>query len=182
MRDLKSLLPPPVWEEIPEMQALQDALQPELEQLGIKFEQVITDTFIDQLSEERLSEWEKRLTIVPQGTVQQRKLYLKSVIRGFGKLNEAKIRSIVNALTGGDAIATFEDGVIVVKVLPPNNGEVYLFPDVERSLEPRKPVHLGLRVIRYYSTWGIIKERFSSWQEVKEHFADWNGVKNYIEG
>ncbi len=181
MRELIKELPP-YWWEIPEMVSIQNALQSELIELESGFDRIIWDTFIDTASEERISQWEKRLSIVPMGSLEQRRLYLKSVIRGFGKLNEEKIRSIVNALTGGDAIATFEDGVIIVKVLPPNNGSVFLFPDVERSLEPRKPAHLGLRVVRYYSTWGVIANRFADWQEVEEHFDNWSGVKNYLEG
>lgn len=179
MRELKSLLPS-VWEDIPEMQVLQEALQPEMERLAEQSDQIITDTFVDQLSEERLSEWEKRLTIIPQGNVMQRRLYLKSVIRGFGKLNETKIKSIVNALTEGTAIVTFEDGVIIVRVLPPDNGEIFLFPDVERSLEKRIPVHLGLKVIRYYSTWADIANDFLDWEAVKNNFTDWQDVSNYI--
>lgn len=181
MKTLMDYLPP-YWQEVPEMVAIQESLQAELDKVGLGDEQIVLDTFIATASEERISEWEKRLLIVPKGTLEQRRLYLKSVIRGFGKLDEAKIKSIVNALTGGTAIVTFEAGVIVVKVLPPNNGEVFLFPDIERSLETRKPAHLGLNVVRYYSTWGMIKNRFATWGEVKEHFTNWAGVKNYIEG
>ncbi|MBQ2776514.1 MAG: DUF2313 domain-containing protein [Peptococcaceae bacterium] len=181
MRNLIDELPS-YWHEVPEMQELQRVIQKLFEGIETESDKILLDAFIDTASEERISEWEKRLTITPTGTLEQRRLYLKAVIRGFGKLNEEKIKSIVNALTGGDAIVTFEAGVITVRVLPPNNGEVYLFPDVERAIEPRKPAHLGLSVVRYYSTWDIIENRFATWDEIKAHFEDWEEVRNYIEG
>ena len=76
-------------------------------------------------------------------------------------------------------MVSFENSVINVKVLPPNNGEVYRFPDVERALKPLVPAHLGLSVMRYYSTWGDIKNNFGSWDTV-ERSENWNEIKNYI--
>lgn len=181
MRNLINELPS-YWHEVPEMKELQRVIQKLFEDIEIESDKILLDTFIDTASEERISEWEKCLTVIPKGTLEQRRLYLKAVIRGFGKLNEEKVKSIVNALTGGGAIVIFEAGVITVKVLPPNNGEVYLFPDIERALELRKPAHLGLNVVRYYSTWDIIENRFTTWGEIKSHFEDWEEVRNYIEG
>lgn len=179
MRELIQELPP-YWHEVPEMRELQRVIQKMFEGIEAESDKILLDTFIDTASEERIVEWEKRLTITPEGTLEQRRLYLKAVIRGFGKLNEEKIKSIVNALTGGDAIVTFEAGVITVRVLPPNNGEIYLFPDVERAIEPRKPAHLGLSVVRYYSTWNDIRDNFNTWGALKDGLETWQAVCDYI--
>lgn len=135
---------------------------------------------IQYCSEERLEEWERALKIQPSGTVEQRKMYMLATLRGQGKLTESKISNIVNAFTGGDAITTLVDSNLVVKVLPPNNGEIFLFPDVERALSALIPAHLGLSVIRFYSTWDDIKTSFATWNDVAA-LPDWDAVKNYIQ-
>ncbi|SFH21013.1 hypothetical protein SAMN05660649_04254 [Desulfotomaculum arcticum] len=139
----------------------------------------INDAYIMSASETRIQEWERRLKIVPTGTLDQRKSFLIATLRGQGKLNEAKIKTMVNAFTGGDAIVTFENSVLNVKILPPNNGDVYLFPDVERALKPQVPTHIGLSVRRWYSTWNDIKQNFADWANVAQS-GTWQVVKNYI--
>ena len=135
---------PPYWQEIPEMLAIQGALQAELLQIKSKADSIILDAFIDTASEERISQWEKKLTIVPTGSLKQRRLYLKSVIRGFGKLNEEKIKTIVSTLTGSSAAVRLEDGAILLTIAQP----VYMGEDIllsiDNALRPRLPAHLGL--------------------------------------
>ena len=179
MRDLLAELPP-YWREVPEMRAIQEAIRLCLVDIARESERIVADTLIDTMSNERLSAWEKCLEITPEGTIEQRRLYLKSVLRGSGKLNEAKIQSVVNALTGGTAIVSFADSVITIRVLPPGNGEIYLFNDVERALAPKIPAHLGLSVVRYYSTWEDITNDFASWEDVKNSFDSWQKVSDYI--
>lgn len=171
---------PDYWHKSPEMQEILESDGIEIEQLLNKARSIYGDSFILTASESRVKEWEEDLRIIPTGTLEQRRLMVLSVLRGAGKLNEAKIKGIVNAFTGGDAIVAFADSTINVQVLPPNNGEVYLFPDIERSISPRKPAHIGLVVERFYSTWGDIKEQFSSWEDLRTSKADWKAVYNHI--
>lgn len=171
---------PKYWHESPEMQKILESDGLEIDRLLNAITSIYTDAFILTASESRIKEWEQDLKIIPTGTLEQRRLFVLSKLRGQGKLNEGKIKTIVKTFTGGDSIVTFEDSTINVKVLPPNNGETYLFPDVERSIKPRKPAHLGLVVERYYSTWGDIKEQFSSWANVSNVKADWKAVYNHI--
>ena len=171
---------PEYWHRSVEMQEILESDGLEIDRLLYAITRIYTDGFIMSASENRINEWEQRLKIIPTGTLEQRRMYVLSKLRGFGKLNEAKIKTIVRTFTGGDSIVTFENSEINVKVLPPNNGESYLFPDVERSIRPRKPAHLGLVVERYYSTWGDIKEGFGSWAELSTAKPDWKGVYNHI--
>lgn len=171
---------PPYWHTSVEMQKVLESDGLEIDRLLNAIMSIYTDAFILSASESRIKEWEQDLKIIPAGTLEQRRLYVLSKLRGAGKLNEAKIKSIVAAFTGGDCIVTFANSEINIKVLPPNNGEVFLFPDVERSIKPRKPAHLGLVVERYYSTWGDIKEQFGSWADVSNMKADWRAVINHI--
>lgn len=173
---------PPYWHISPEMQKVLESDGLEVDRFLNAITSIYTDAFILTAGESRIKEWEQDLKIIPTGTLEQRRLFVLSKLRGQGKLNEAKIKAIVKTFTGGDSIVTFEDSdsTIYVKVLPPNNGETYLFPDVERSIRPRKPVHLGLVVERYYSTWGDIKDGFSSWANLANAKPDWKAVYNHI--
>lgn len=171
---------PEYWHVSPEMQAILEGDGLEVDRFLNVIASIYTDSFVLTASESRIKEWEQDLKIVPTGTLEQRRLYVLSKLRGQGKLNEAKIKSIVHAFTGGDSIVTFADSTINVQVLPPNNGEVFLFPDIERSISPRKPAHIGLVVERFYSTWGDIKNQFSSWADLKATKADWKAVYNHI--
>lgn len=170
---------PHFLQEVLEFQELFHPIDDEIDILFPYIESIFAEVIIMYCSEERIKEWERELHIVPTGTLEERRYFIKATLRGSGKLNEAKIKSVVDAFTGGDAIVTFEDSTIIVKVLPPNNGEMYRFPDVERALKPLIPAHLGLSVIRYYSTWSDIKNNAASWETVAQ-LADWNEVKNWI--
>lgn len=180
MADLMKYLPF-YWQGSMEMNAIQNANNVEMDLAAGASRLIFTDSIIMESSEERISRWERALAITPIGSLQDRRMFVLSVLRGVGKLNEGKIKSIVNTFTGGGgAIVTFANSTIDVKVLPPNNGDVFRFPDIERSINQRKPAHLGLVVRRFYSTWGDIKDQFVDWNDVATDKADWRGVYNHI--
>lgn len=170
---------PHFLQEVREFQAVFPPIDDEINILYPYIESIFAEAIIMYCSEERIREWEKNLHIIPTGTLEERRYYIKALLRGSGKLNEAKIKSVVDAFTGGDAIVTLENSTIVVKVLPPENGEVYRFPDVERALKPLVPAHLGLSVIRFYSVWKDISTNFADWATVAE-LDDWSAVRNWI--
>lgn len=170
---------PEFLREFTEFKELFKAEDSEFDMLSPSVDNIFSESTIKYCSENSIKEWEQALGIKPNGTLEQRRLFLLAMLRGQGKLNEAKIASIVEAFTGGDAITSFANSVITVKVLPPNNGEIYLFPDVERALKPLIPTHLGLIVMRFYSTWSDIKLNITSWESVSQT-ADWQAVKSYI--
>lgn len=170
---------PPVYKNFDEFKAIFKAEDGEVNALFSAIDSIFFEDFIMTCSEERISEWEKALHIIPTGTLEERRYFLKAFTRGGGKLNEEKIKSIVEAFTGGDAIVTFADSTINVRVLAPTNGEVFRFPDVERALSPLVPAHLDLTVERYYSTWGDISENFADWGAVAQ-LEDWEAVMNWL--
>lgn len=170
---------PHIFRKSQDFKAICDIEDDEVNILYPTIDSIFADSLIMYCSEERLSEWEKALKIIPTGSLDERRYFLKASLRGSGKLNEAKIKSIVEAFTGGGSIVTFEDSTIHVKILPPNNGEIYRFPDVERVLQPLIPAHLNLSVVRYYSIWDNIKTNYASWNTVSQA-TDWNAIKNWI--
>lgn len=140
---------------------------------------ILADTFVLQASEEKIAQWESFLKIAPNGTLDQRKSYILSLMRGSGKLTEAAIQSIVQAINSTGAIVELKDSSIVIKVLPPLPGLDYLYDDIGQALRPRVPAHLGLQIVRYYVDWATIKSNFSGWGAIKE-FESWDAVRNYV--
>lgn len=170
---------PTYLHEVKELNAIFDAEDIQLKILFPLIESIFNESIIMYCSEARLSQWEKALGVVPMGTVEERRFYIKALLRGNGKLNETKIKSIVEAFTGSEATVAFDDSTIIIKVLTPDNGEIYRFPDVERTLKPLIPAHLGLAVIRFYSTWGDVKRNYASWETVSQS-KNWDELKNWI--
>jgi hypothetical protein len=162
-----------------EIKASLESIGYEIDRIKDKSLLIIDDAYILSASEQRIQQWEQKLKIEPKGTLEQRKMFLLAVIRGQGKLNESKIKSVVKAFTGGDCTVTFNDSTITVKILAPAYGDVYLFPDVERSLAPRVPAHIGLRVQRWYSAWNDVKENFADWNAVRS-LSSWKELKDYL--
>ena len=89
---------PEYWHVSPEMQAILEGDGLEVDRFLNVIASIYTDSFILTASESRIKEWEQDLKIVPTGTLEQRRLYVLSKLRGQGKLNEAKIKSIVRTL------------------------------------------------------------------------------------
>lgn len=171
---------PDFLHDVEELKKILSTEDSEIDLLEPDIDEVFPEKLIMECSEERLSQWEQVLGVEPQGTVEERRYYIKGILNSDGKLNEDKIKDIVASYTGGEAIVTLTGSVIKIQVLPPPNGELYRFEDVERTIKPLKPAHLGLTVERFYSTWGDIKKGFADWAAVKA-MDDWQAVKEYIE-
>lgn len=169
---------PLFYRDVMEMDELTRTEDQEINCIGWLLPWLIDESTITKASEERIGQWEKMLKIIPTGTLDQRKMMIIATLRGQGKLTEAKIKSICEAFTGDpNAEVAFHNSRIKIRIYPPGNGEVFLFPDVYRALEPLKPAHIGLEVERWYCTWGDVKQRQEDWQAVKDNFKDWNELK-----
>jgi len=129
----------------------------------------------------RIAEWEALLEIIPQGTLDQRRMMVEARIRGQGKVNGNRIKQIAHSFTGDlDAEIILIGTTIRVRILPPNLGEVFLFPDLERALKPLIPAHLYLVVERYYNTWQDRAAAYGAWQEMAADYQDWDEIRNRI--
>lgn len=172
---------PKYLKEIEEYKVLFSSVDQEITQIYESIRYVIQQASIKDCDEQRVEEWEKFLQIQKQGNLYQRKQYIIATLTTIGKLNEKKIQDIVNIFTnGGSAIVSIENSVIVVRVKPPNNGEVFLFPDIERALYPMKPAHLGLSVTRYYSTIEMLEGDFPYIKDVENTFSLVKDVELWI--
>lgn len=170
---------PQIYKEFSEFQTMMESEGIEVDRLLDGMQIVVSDAFILSASENRISQWEKAFGIIPSGSLADRQRFVLSTIRGQGKLSEPKIQTIVNAFTGGTAVVTFSNSILVVKILVPEGGDNYRFEDVERAIKPRLPAHLGISVLRWYASWQDIPANFSNWESLK-NLSNWKAVKEFI--
>lgn len=170
-------LVPEFISEIDKFKAIYDNENITLDKLYANIEKIKDDVFITSASNEAIERIESFINIKGQGTLEQRKNYLKSLIQKGNKLNESSIKDIVKTITGSDCIITFfaaneTDGkgegnsLLRVEVLSPDNEKDYRYDDIARTLTPLVPCHIRLSVIKF----------FASWDDVKINHADWNSL------
>lgn len=181
---------PDFLQDILEFNVIYDIEDLLLDKLYSNVEKVKNDMFIKSASNDSITRLEKFLRIKGQGTLEQRKSYLISLLQKGKKLNEQKIKRIANTITGSDCIITFYGadelnnpehgyGLIKVQVLSPDNSKDYRYEDIARALKTLVPGHIKLLVIKYYSTWSDVISNYDNWSAI--HSAeDWQIIKDYI--
>ena len=134
-------------------------------------EEGVYEKFTSHLSEKRLSEWEKLIGIKSFGSIEERRNFLKSVLRKKRKLNEETIKSIVKAITGGEIYVDFFDSSIIVRVKNAENEAA--FSEARKSLLSVLPAHLNGEIRAFGPNWNEVKNNFSSWEEIGR-LSDWS--------
>lgn len=164
------------------LRAVNDVVGHELDNARARGALLNNNAFLFWMDESRLEEWENALEIdVPENsTVEERRNVIIAKIRGQNKFNVSNIKSIVKTFTGGDAEVTVADGVISVKVLPPNNGQLYNQAALIWELKNKIPAHMQLNIERYYSTWGDVKNKETSWNSIRSGYTNWDALKDKI--
>ena len=164
------------------LRAVNDVVGHELDNARARGALLNNNAFLFWMDESRLAEWENSLEIdVPENsTVEERRNVIIAKIRGQNKFNVSNIKSIVKTFTGGDAEVTVADGVISVKVLPPNNGQLYNQSALVWELKNKIPAHMQLNIERYYSTWGDVKNNETSWKGIRSGYTNWDALKDKI--
>lgn len=172
---------PNAIQQILEFQALIKPEGFEIDFLSNDIDLAVNEAYLLTMGEDRIAEWEKALGIAAaqDDTLEDRRDIVIARIRGQGKLNTALINSIVGAFTGGTAISYIQNSTLYVKITPPPGNKQYKFDNVVRELEKKVPAHLGLSVVRDYSTWGEVKTNFANWNTVAQ-LATWEDVKLWI--
>ncbi|MDF2844930.1 MAG: hypothetical protein K0R00_3356 [Herbinix sp.] len=181
---------PEFLQDILEFSVIYDIEDPIMDKLYSNLEKVRNDMFITSASNDAISRLEKFLNIKGQGTLEQRKSYLISLLQKGKKLNEDKIKKLTNTITGSDCIVTFYGaselnnpeqghGLINVQVLSPDNNKDYRYEDITRTLRNLVPGHIKLLVIKYYSTWSDVIENYDNWSAIRVA-GNWRVIKDYI--
>lgn len=173
---------PQVIQNILEFQAIIDSEYPEIDRLHTAANDVLSDAYLQTMSEDRISQWEQILSIRPvsDSTIEDRRETIIARIRGQGKLNSEMINLIVNTFTGGTANSYIRDGNLCVEITPPPQNKSYKFTNVEQELKNKVPAHLRLKVSRNYYTWEETKNKCSTWGDVNSSFDKWEDVLLFV--
>lgn len=169
---------PPVIQSILDFQAIVDSESPEIESLGEEVSKVSLDAYLTTMSEERITQWEKRLGVRPSAnaTLEDRRSVILARVRGQGKLNTALIDKIVNAFTGNTAKSKVVNGVLYIEIRLPANNRNYDLDSLKNELLKKVPAHLGVQITLEYSTWGNVKNLHPTWSDVLESHGTWENV------
>lgn len=146
--------------------------------------------FVDYMDIEAITRYENFLGIIGQGTLEQRRAYIRALYIKGDKLSEFSIKAVVKSITGGKALVKFfggdevlnpnpGQGTLRVQVLSPDPNINYKFDDIIRAIAPYMPAHIKLNLIKYFSTWGDIKQAYTDWQAIKKA-SNWEELYNYI--
>ncbi len=173
---------PQVIKAIDEFKAIIDAEYPEIEYLATGIQGVTDNAYFYTMSEERITQWEQMLGIIPleDSNLTDRRDTIIARIRGQGKLNTELINLIVNTFTGGTANSWIKDSVLYVEITPPPDNKLYRFENVEQELLKKVPAHLGFKVERNYYTWEEIENSYDTWEDVNSTFSKWEDVLLFV--
>lgn len=176
--------------ETRELKELYDIENIEFDKLYGEIEKIKSDMFISTASIDSISRIETFMRIKGQGSLEQRKSYIMSLMQKGNKLSEKIIRDLTNTITGSDCIVMFfsaddlsnpevGNSILRIQVLSPENNKDYRYEDIAKAIKPLVPAHIKLVVVKFFATWGDIKVNFTDWNTVKS-MTDWEAVKSYI--
>lgn len=172
---------PSAIKSILEFNAIIDAESPELEDLSVDKDLIISDAYLPTMSERRVVQWEKNLGIqsLTHATIEDRRNNIMARIRGQGKLNTSLINNIVKAFTGQGCECRVEDSTLYVELLPFEETEISLADvilNVQNELTLKIPAHLGLNVDVSYVHWDEVNANNNSWATVRATHGTWKDV------
>lgn len=182
---------PDFLKDIDEFKVIMSAETNQFNKLLNDIESNLDNNFIDFMTLETMIRIETFLGIVGEGTLEQRKNYLKALIRKGYKLSETSIKAIVKSITGGLCVVAFfagndtlnptpGQGTLRVQVLSPDYSVDYKFDDILRAIAPYMPAHIKLNIIKYFATWENISIDFQTWDLLKQSKSTWQDIYNYI--
>lgn len=188
--NLKELLPG-FMAEIKEFAQFLAVESRELDYIKYHINKAVDNSYIDSADEDSIERIEKFLGVVPSGSLEQRKDYLKVLYLNGNKVNKARLEEIVRNITGGQALIKFWTeaesgnpypgyGYLEIKVLSPALGKDYNFSNVERAIKPLIAAHLKLNVMKWFATWGDINESYLSWGTIKDTATNWEAVYTFL--
>lgn len=181
---------PEYLQDIKEFKLIMEAESQKFNELYFTKDRTLDMQFVDYMDIEAITRYENFLGIVGEGTLEQRRSYIRALYSKGDKLSENSIKAVVKSITGGKALVKFfggdealnpnpGQGSLKVEVLSPDPEVDYKFDDIIRAIAPYMPAHLKLNLIKYFSTWGDISEAYSDWNSIKQA-SNWKEIYNYI--
>lgn len=143
---------PKFYREVLEMRAILEAEGKLADDIEDSIEQVFNNCFIDTADEDTISKLESFLMIqaIPNRSVQERRMYIKSHFISVGKISASSIANMIKAYTGGDSKISFEpyddeNNNCLYIDLPYFEGTLYA-KDIEKIIDKTVPAHIPFQV------------------------------------
>ena len=119
------------------------------------FKEIVNNAYIEDMNEEALSKLEKEFKIKPSNgmTLEDRKDFLLSILRGIGVTNVEKLKTIAKTYECGDieVIQNYSSYSIIIKFVS-ILGIPKRLNDLKKAIEKVVPCHLGISYEIKYNT------------------------------
>ena len=153
--ELTQYVPKRYWDNDEVQKLIYEKLSNRLNWLEGIFEEIVNNAYIKDMNEESLSKLEKEFKIKPDGemTLEDRKDFLLSILRGIGVTNVEKLKTIAKTYECGDieVIQNYSSYSIIIKFVS-ILGIPKRLNDLKKAIEKVVPCHLGISYEIKYNT------------------------------
>ena len=153
--ELTQYVPKRYWGNDEVQKLIYEKLTDRLNWLEGIFEEIVNNAYIKDMDDESLSKLEKEFKIKPDGemTLEDRKDFLLSILRGIGVTNVEKLKTIAKTYECGDieVIQNYSSYSIIIKFVS-ILGIPKRLNDLKKAIEKVVPCHLGISYEFKYNT------------------------------
>ena len=153
--ELTQYVPKRYWGNDEVQKLIYEKLTNRLNWLEEIFEEIVNNAYIEDMNEEALSKLEKEFKIKPSNgmTLEDRKAFLLSILRGIGVTNVEKLKNIAKTYECGDieVIQNYSSYSIIIKFVSVK-GIPKRLNDLKKAIEKVIPCHLGVSYEFKYNT------------------------------
>ena len=153
--ELTQYVPKRYWGNDEVQKFIYEKLSKRLNWLEGIFEEIVNNAYIKDMDDESLSKLEKEFKIKPDGemTLEDRKDFLLSILRGIGVTNVEKLKTIAKTYECGDieVIQNYSSYSIIIKFVS-ILGIPKRLNDLKKAIEKVIPCHLGISYEFKYNT------------------------------
>ena len=153
--ELTQYVPKRHWKNDAVQKLIYEKLTNRLNWLEGIFEEIVNNAYIKDMDDESLSKLEKEFKIKPTNdmTLEDRKDFLISILRGVGVTNVEKLKNIAQTYECGDieVIQNYSSYSIIIKFVS-ILGIPKRLNDLKKAIEKVVPCHLGISYEIKYNT------------------------------
>ena len=145
--ELTQYVPKRYWDNDEVQKLIYEKLSNRLNWLEGIFEEIVNNAYIKDMNDDSLSKLEKEFKIKPDGemTLEDRKTFLLSILRGVGVTNVEKLKNIAKTYECGDieVIQNYSSYSIIIKFVS-ILGIPKRLNDLKKAIEKVVPCHLEI--------------------------------------
>ena len=186
--ELTQYVPKRYWGNDEVQKLIYEKLTDRLNWLEGIFEEIVNNAYIKDMNEEALSRIEKEFKIKSDSemTLEERKEYLLSILRGIGVTNIERLKIIAKSYDCGDieVIQNYSSYSIIIKFVSVK-GTPKRINDLKKAIEKVIPCHLGVsyefiyNTVHYLRQYTVRELRQYTVEELRTEELNHLGLKKY---